>query len=429
MDLKSKKIFWNILGGSFAKGMNILIALILTPPLLNYLGNTQFGIFSTIYSFYIINNILDLGLGMYLQNKIPELSHSSDKTLLHRAISTVFFALLGIALLSLILFLSLENHINWAFIFKTNSDAFTASKSIKIFVYCWALYLPFSMVQKIRIGYQNAYKSDLWVSIGNVLGMIFCFVFIHEERSLPYFILAIFGSSTFVNFIHFFSFFHQNSNLIPNSKLLDNQLFKHFFKESFIYFTLQTSALILISSDSILIAHYMGVSHVTTYTLLYRIFGLCILPVSLIVSPIFYSLNEAFAQNDMAWVRKNSRKTLFFLIPVSLIIYLLLILTSDSVVSFWLKKEIHFPLEMLLSFGWLVVVFNLNMFVANVSNTTSYFKKSFKIYPLACLITLIAKIIMVQIWGISGVVLAYGVFIPLFYFIPFFRIFIRDNIL
>jgi O-antigen/teichoic acid export membrane protein len=428
MDLKKNKILFNILGGGFAKGINIIITLLLTPLLLNYLGNVQFGIFSTIYSFYIINNILDLGLGMYLQNKIPELTYSTDKNALHHAISTVFFALLSIGLTILILFLLIENYINWHFIFRSESTL-NISKSVRIFAYCWVLYLPFSMVQKIRIGYQESYKTDIWISIGNILGLILCYVFVQYHYAPEYFILAIFGGNALVNLIHFTTYFYKNLPLFPTWKLLDIELFKRFFKESFVYFTIQTSALILISSDSILIAHYQDVSHVTTYTLLYRVFSLCILPISLTVSPIFYAINEAFAINDMAWIRKSSRTTLFILIPVSLTMGLMLILTSNTIISFWLNRDITFPFAMLLSFGWLVVVFNLNMFVANLSNSIRYFKKSFKIYPFACLITLIAKIIMVQYWGISGIVFAYGIFIPLLYFAPFFKIFLRDKVL
>ncbi len=428
MGLKVKKIVLNILGGSFAKGINILIALILTPLLLNYLGDIQFGVFSTIYSFYIINNILDLGLGMYLQNKIPELTYSEDKSLLHRAISTVFFALLGMAFCFLIVFVNFEKNIDWRSIFKS-ADTVEAIKSVRMFAYCWVLYLPFSMVQKIRIGYQESYKTDIWITVSNILGLLICFVFVQLKYEPEYFILAIFGSNTLVNFIHFSNYFYSNSTFLPTWKLLDKALFKRFFKESFIYFTIQTSALILISSDSILIAHFLDVTHVTTYTLLYRMFGLCILPISLVVSPIFYSLNDAFARNDMVWIRKSSRKTLLFLIPISILMGLILIFTSNTVISFWIKRDIIFPFNILLSFGWLVVVFNLNIFVANLSNTVRYFKTTFKIYPFACVITLIAKIIMVQYWGISGIVFAYGIFIPLLFFAPFFRIFLRDKVL
>jgi O-antigen/teichoic acid export membrane protein len=428
MGLKENKIVLNILGGSFVKGINILIALILTPLLLNYLGDIQFGVFSTIYSFYIINNILDLGLGMYLQNKIPELTYSEDKSLLHRAISTVFFALLGMAFFFLIIFILVEKNINWSTIFKS-ADAVEALKSVRMFAYCWALYLPFSMVQKIRIGYQESYKTDIWITIGNVLGLVVCFVFVQLKYESEYFILAIFGSNALVNFIHFSNYFYSNSTLLPTWKLLDKALFKRFFKESFVYFTIQTSALILISSDSILIAHFLDVTHVTTYTLLYRMFGLCILPVSLVVSPIFYSLNDAFARNDMDWIRKSSRKTLLLLIPISILMGLILIFTSNTVISFWVKRDIVFPFDILLSFGWLVVVFNLNIFVANLSNTVRYFKTTFKIYPFACVVTLIAKIIMGQYWGISGIVFAYGIFIPLLFFAPFFKIFLSDKVL
>ena len=428
MSLKENRIVLNILGGSFAKAINILIALILTPLLLNYLGDIQFGVFSTIYSFYIINNILDLGLGMYLQNKIPELTYSKDKSLLHRAISTVFFALLGMAFSFLIIFIIFEKTIDWSAIFKA-ANASEALKAVRMFAYCWVIYLPFSMVQKIRIGSQESYKTDIWITIGNILGLAICFIFVQLKYAPEYFILAIFGSNALVNFIHFSNYFYSNSNLLPTLKLFDNQLFKRFFKESFIYFTLQTSALILISSDSILIAHFLDVTHVTTYTLIYRMFALCILPISLVVSPIFYALNDAFARNDMVWIRKSSRKTLTLLIPISVLMGLILIFTSNTVISFWLKRDIIFPFDILLSFGWLVVVFNLNIFVANLSNTVRYFKTTFKIYPFACLIALIAKIIMVQYWGISGIVFAYGIFIPLLYFVPFFKFFLRDKIL
>ena len=428
MGLKEKKIVLNILGGSFAKGVNILIALILTPLLLNFLGDIQFGVFSTIYSFYIINNILDLGLGMYLQNKIPELTYSEDKSLLHRAISTVFFALLGMAIFFLIIFIIFEKNIDWSTIFKS-ANAVEAIKSVRMFAYCWVIYLPFSMVQKIRIGYQESYKTDIWITIGNILGLSVCFLFVQLKYAPEYFILAIFGSNALVNFIHFSNYFYVNSTLIPSWKLLDKALFKRFFKESFIYFTIQTSALILISSDSILIAHFLDFSHVTTYTLLYRMFSLCILPISLVVSPIFYSLNDAFARNDMVWIRKSSRKVLFLIVPTSILMGLILILTSNTLISFWIKRDIVFPFDILLSFGWLVVVFNLNLFVSNLSNSVRYFKTTFKIYPLACMIALIAKIIMVQYWGISGLVFAYGIFIPLLFFAPFFKIFLSDKIL
>jgi O-antigen/teichoic acid export membrane protein len=428
MGLKEKKIILNILGGSFAKAINILITLILTPLLLNYLGDIQFGIFSTIYSFYIINNILDLGLGMYLQNKIPELTYSEDKLLLHRAISTVFFALTGIALLLLIIFMVFEKNIYWSTIFKS-ANASEALKSVRLFAYCWVIYLPFSMVQKIRIGHQESYKTDIWITIGNILGLVICFVFVELKYAPEYFILAIFGSNALINFIHFINYFYSNSTLLPTWKLLDKALFKRFFKESFVYFTIQTSALILISSDSILIAHFLDVTHVTTYTLLYRMFGLCILPVSLVVSPIFYSLNDAFARNDIQWIRKSSRKVLSLLIPISILMGLILVFTSNTIISFWIKRDIFFPFDILLSFGWLVVVFNLNIFVANLSNTVKYFKTTFKIYPFACAVTLIAKIIMVQYWGISGIVFAYGIFIPLLFFAPFFKIFLSDKVL
>lgn len=428
MGIKSKKIMFNIIGGGFAKVINIVIVLVLTPLLLNHLGDIQFGLFSTIYSFYIINNILDLGLGMYLQNKIPELTYSPDSSLLHRAVSTVFFSLVGIAIFFLFLFTLIEPNVDWSLLLKLN-NAENMNTSIRLFAYCWVVYLPFSMVQKIRIGYQESYQSDIWISVGNVLGLVLCFVFVQYKLTTPYFILAIFGSNSLVNFINFCYYFYLKPTLIPSFQAFDNQLFKQFFKESFIYFTLQTFALILISSDSLLIAHYMGIAHVTTYTLVYRVFSLYILPISLSVSPIFYTLNDAFAQNDMVWIRKNSRKILFWLIPVSLVMGLLLILTSDILVSFWLKKNVLFSMDVLLSFAWLVVVFNVNIFVANISNSIRYFKKTFKIYPMACLITLIAKIIMVQYWGISGVVLAYGIFIPLLYFAPFFRIFVQDKVL
>jgi O-antigen/teichoic acid export membrane protein len=428
MNLKENKIFLNILGGSFAKAANIVITLMLTPLLLNYLGNIDFGIFSTIYSFYIINNILDLGLGMYLQNKIPDLHYSEDKSQLRRAISTVFFALVGIAFFSTIIFLFLEKNISWNVIFKS-TDTTQISKSIRMFVYCWVLYLPFSIVQKIRIGFQESYKSDIWITAGNILGLILCFVFVKLNLSSEYFILAIFGSNSFVNFIHFTSYFYTNSRQYPTFKYLDNQILTRFLKEGFVYFILQTSALILITSDSILIAYFLNVSHVTTYTLIYRIFGLCILPISLTVSPIFYALNDAFARNDLDWIRTISQKTLRLVIPVSVLMSLILVFSADTLVSLWTQKAIIFPLDILLSFGWLVIVFNVNMFVANFSNTIRYFKKSFKIYPFACLVTMIAKIIMIQYWGISGLVFAYGIFIPLFYFLPFFRIFIKDKIL
>ena len=121
----------------------------------------------------------DLGLGFGLQNRIPELQISKDNSL-HRAVSSTFFFLAASSLIVFFIFFLFGQNIEWYKVLNLHSLSAIAevNTSIYLFAFFLCLSIPFSIVQKIQIGFQEGYNTNIWSSGGSLMGLLALFYYI-----------------------------------------------------------------------------------------------------------------------------------------------------------------------------------------------------------------------------------------------------------
>ena len=71
------------------------------------------------------------------------------------------------------------------------------------------------------------------------------------------------------------------------------------------FFLIQIAAVVVFSSDNLVVSHYLGASEVTPYSVTWRLVGLAAMLQSLIFPALWPAYAEAYAKGDYDWIRRT----------------------------------------------------------------------------------------------------------------------------
>ena len=134
-----------------------------------------------------------------------------------------------------------------------------------------------------------------------------------------------------------------------------------------IFFILQLFTLIGSSSDSIIIAQYLGAASVAVYAVGFRLYQLLITPVQVVLEPSWPALNEALHAKDYAWVKKTVKRNFLFSLVASFFLAAFLIALGGIFIRIWIGKEVVLPFQVIVAFAspyfhrkyWWYIFYNL----------------------------------------------------------------------
>src|SRR5581483_6298156 len=115
-----------------------------------------------------------------------------DEASAREYVSSGFFLLSGLALLALGLFAALHGLIDWAGVLNVDGEALggEAAQAVAVLAVCFAANLPLGVVQRVRMGYQDGFVSNLWLGLGNLLGLGALVAVIAARAGLPWLVAA-----------------------------------------------------------------------------------------------------------------------------------------------------------------------------------------------------------------------------------------------
>ena len=94
---KDKILQSNVLRGVIWRGLNMTFLYLSVPFLLDYLGNTYYGVWVTIYGLFITIYFMDIGISLGLKNKLTEAIALKKFHLANVYISTAYVSILLIS--------------------------------------------------------------------------------------------------------------------------------------------------------------------------------------------------------------------------------------------------------------------------------------------------------------------------------------------
>jgi len=344
------------------KGISIIVSFINVPLLLNYFDQEKYGIWLTLISIIGWFGFFDIGLGNGLRNKLAETIALKDYSSGKKYVSTTYVLLILIFSIVLIIFHVTNIFLDWGSILNTtsvsNHDLYVLTSLAFTFI---CVNFIVQLIGTIYNANQKPAVNDAVNTTAAVLTLIFIYSLIQINITGN---LVLFGAvASAMPLILFlllsvYSFHNRLSHLKPSRKLVDFKLGRNLIGLGFRFFLMQITYVVIFTTSNFFITQFFGPSEVVSYNIVFKYFQLPIMVFSIIMSPLWSAVTDAYVSEDYDWLRKTIRRTNVLSIAFSAGI-LLMIIISKTVFHYWIgdKVEISMSLVIVISIYALINVF------------------------------------------------------------------------
>ncbi|MBN2572600.1 MAG: MATE family efflux transporter [Ignavibacteriales bacterium] len=389
---------------------NFIFTLVIVRLTLDYLGETDFGIWSVLNSILMWAVYLDFGLGNGLRNKLAEEFAHSNKTLAKVYVSTAY-AIFSIAIfIVFIIFLVVFQWINWIAIFNAPIQLSDTIDKLVFYVFTFfAIQFVLKLITSIILADQKPAINGLFTFFINLLTIILVII-LQKVTSSSLLLLGV-GFSLIPIIVFGLAnlyFFRKNyKEFAPSIKFVKWEYSKHITSLGFKFFVIQIATLIILATDNLIITQILGPESVSVYQVAFRYFSMVPLAFGIILTPMWSAYTEAYVKEDFVWIKNAIRKIIyiwFFLIFATF----LMVLFSDFVYSLMTKDKFTIPFLLTISLAIYTVLNNWNNIFAYFINGVGKISLSFyfAIFTAIVKIPLSIYFALNLNLGISGVILA-----------------------
>ncbi|HKC69637.1 MAG TPA: oligosaccharide flippase family protein, partial [Bacteroidia bacterium] len=263
--VKAKK---NILASVIIKGISILTSFVLVPLTINYLTPVNYGIWLTLYSIISWFGLLDIGLGNGLRNKFAESVANGNKQAARTYLSTAYTMLSIIMGTACMLFFAVNHYLNWAAILNVSEEKATELTRVTAIIFSgFCLQLVVKLISAVLLADQKTAISGALNTVCSVLSLLVIYILTKTTQgSLVYLAITIGVINVIVPFIAgawFYKTYYKD--YAPSFKYVDFSYAKKLMTVGVMFFLFQSTALIVVATDNIIITRMFGAEEVTPY--------------------------------------------------------------------------------------------------------------------------------------------------------------------
>lgn len=310
LDNSKSGIKFSIITNMMMKPISMVIGLLYTPLLLNYLGKEKYGVWVTILSIVNWITTFDVGLGNGLRNTLTAELLQEEYEEARKSISTAYIGLTSVVTLIFVCGICVGQFLNWNSIL--NTDIYIVPVLLISFTF-----ICINFILAIQNNcYYAIQKSEVVALIGvlvqvvNLTG-VYCLSKISTENSLVYMAILT-GMSGFIMYVCFtIRLWKRAKYFVPSVKQFCKKKLKKICSLGVKFFLIQIAALILFTTDSLLIANIYSPSEVTPYNTVYKVFGIVHSVFAAILVPMWSRFTVAKEQNDYEWMKNMIKKMQF----------------------------------------------------------------------------------------------------------------------
>jgi O-antigen/teichoic acid export membrane protein len=144
--------------------------------------------------------------------------------------------------------------------------------------------------------------------------------------------------------------------LLPQPALIDRSTSKDLFSSGSSFFLIQVAAVVVFSSDNIVVSHYLGAAEVTPYSVTWRLVGLAAVLQSLIFPALWPAYAEAYAKRDYGWIRRTFSLTMKGTVVLNLCCVAALVVFGRTLIRAWAGPAAVPTFSLLLAMGvWALI--------------------------------------------------------------------------
>ena len=415
-----RRISLTTLSIGLTKALALGSMLITVPLTLHYLGVERYGMWMTITSLVAVLSFADLGMGNGLLNAVAVANARADRKAAQTAVSSAFFMLLGMTILLGLGGALTISHVDWGRVFNVHSPVAQqeAPAAVALFMLCFAVNMPLSVVQRVQAGFQEGFSSNLWQALGSLLGLAFVYTAVRIKLGLPWLILGLSGGPLVAVTLNFASQFWQTRPwLAPSLRTFRWREARQLARSGLFFVVLNISTLLGVQSDTLIVAHFCGAESVATYSVASRLFWFIVM-ISTLALPAWPALGEAIERGDIGWASKALKRLLVCSGALSALLGITVVLYGQALARLWVGASVVPHYNLLISFAIWGLVSSYLSAVMMLLNSHITLARHALLFAITSCVSLALKIPLVVMLGLPGTILASSLAYSLIY-IPF----------
>jgi O-antigen/teichoic acid export membrane protein len=395
--------------GAIVYKVGVLLAQFLSIPIMiHYLGQEQFGVWSTLLSIMSWILVFDLGVGHGMRNKVAEALAKNEKPEAAKYIASGYslFGLIALALWGLVTGASF--FVPWQSVFNTHSiPEDTLRLTVQVAIFFIVLNFWIGLIRSILGAVQKTSIAALGQLISNMSALFFVFFLTKTtDASITYLALA-YGISLVIANIGLSWWFYRDHPELRPKPYLDKQHITPLLSVGMQFFVIQIAVLVMFTIDKILITQLLGPEYVTQYDVVFKVFNLVSAAHMLILVPLWTAYTDAYHRKDMVWIKRMFHKQLMIFTGVIGVIFIMGLLMK-SIVALWIGHEMAVSQSLVMSIGLFFLVSSWNNIYTMFVNGIGEIKLQLYMAVIGMVINIPLAIYFVKCLdlGLSGVVLA-----------------------
>ena len=253
---------------------NTIYGLLITPFILNYVGDSAYGVYKSVASISASLAVMDLGLGTTMTRYMARYNATKDKENAENFIAMVFiqflFLLTAIVLIGILVLFFLPNLYDNTF---STNELVLARELLAILLINMILRLFENLLFGILNGHERFTFSNGFKLINVILKFTLILIILPLVKNIKVVVLSetVLVTSTIIIFIIYIKL---KLRIIPRLRKWDASLFKESFGYTVLMFIQSITVQFNGNIDNVMVGALQGASFVTLYSMALTIFGM-----------------------------------------------------------------------------------------------------------------------------------------------------------
>jgi O-antigen/teichoic acid export membrane protein len=395
-----------VTSGLGSRGVGVLVSLLSVPLTISYLGPERYGIWALIGSLFAWLNLADLGVSNGFTNMVVKAAGQGRADLVREFISTAFAMLMSISIIVALVAAAVWPSINWDKLFNIHTELARSEVNYAM-IAATAIYLmsfPLAIVNRTYVSLQDGQKANYWDAAGNLASLCTLLIVTRTEGGLPWLVFAVGGASFLVRAASCVWLFSYRRELVPRLHLVSMAVASQMLRPGIQFFLIQILALIVFQTDNLVVAHYLGAAEVPSYNLTYRLFEFTTLLQSILFGYAWVGYADAISRRDYQWVEKTFALNLSLSIVFTIFGAGALIFIAKPFIGFWTRGAVSPPMSLVY---WMAAWSLINAYcspMASLLAAASRLRSQLVYSAVGASVNIVASIILVQRWGVTGAI-------------------------
>jgi O-antigen/teichoic acid export membrane protein len=335
-DARSRRMLATGSASSAVQLVSVAAGFVITPLLVRHLGAVQYGIYETIASTVAWVGLAHFGLGPSVLNELATARTLRSPERGAITVSSATAVQVAIAALLFVMIVATAPVVSWARIVNAPANmAAAASMAVIIMLVLSVLQLPFGLGSAVFEAHQRGYIAQGWqlTSLGLRLAAVVSAVALGGSLALVVLALTMPGLLVQVaQYIH--AFYLSYPQLRPRATLVSWMEGRALLTVGADFFVLSIAALIITSTDNLVIAHVIAPSAVTPYAVTSKLTQVPTMITLLALQAAWPAYRET-ATTDVAWLRRTHRRMRLLGVAAPVLVGLTLLLAGRPFIQLW----------------------------------------------------------------------------------------------